>query len=335
MTRSSLYVLNRARQLAQVVPLPGISPGQGRLPKHEKPDIEAAFAYSSAGETHVIAFGSGSSGTVRDGGLHVRIDARRTIRIDELALGALYNNLRQAPEIGSRRVLNIEGAALTDDHAIFAQRAAGSSGNYLIRFERAAFINWLGNNTPPPAAEFFPVRLVSVSGVEAGFTGLAFSPVHRRLFFTAAVEDRNDPVQDGVVLGSFVGSFSWPAQQQPILENCEAPENLPASRKLESLCLLQESPAGCKLLPLPTMIWALHIWLILASRSRRSERPTTAALRGLRLISSAGSPVLSCGRTGRFHLNFSEFECQLTNCLSSGRIPVWSRYPCSSVSGRS
>ena len=244
----SLYVLNRARQLAQVVPLPGISPGQGRLPKHEKPDIESAFAYSSAGETHVIAFGSGSSGTARDGGLHVRIDALRTIRIDELALGALYNNLRQAPEIGPRGVLNIEGAAITDDHAILAHAQAGSSGNYLIRFERAAFINWLGNNTPPPAAEFFPVNLVSVSGVEAGLTGLAFSPVHRRLFFTAAVEDRNDPVQDGAVLGSFVGSFSWPAQQQPALENCEAPENLPATRKLESICLLHENPGGVQAL---------------------------------------------------------------------------------------
>ena len=71
-------------------------------------------------------------------------------------------------------------------------------------------------------AEFIPVSLVSVSGVEAGLTGLAFSPVHRRLFFTAAVEDRKDPVQDGAVLGSFVGSFFWPAQLEPVLENCES-----------------------------------------------------------------------------------------------------------------
>ena len=240
----SLYVLNRARQLAQVVPLPGISPGQGRLPKHEKPDFESAFAYSSAGETHVIAFGSGSSGTARDGGLHVRIDALSTIRIDELALGALYNNLRQTSEIGSSGVLNIEGAAITDDHVILAQCAAGNSRNYLIRFERDAFINWLENNTPPPAAEFFPVSLVSVSGIEAGLTGLAYSPVHHRLFFTAAVEDRDDPVQDGAVLGSFVGIFSSPDQQQLALENCEAPENLSPTRKLESICLLHENPDG-------------------------------------------------------------------------------------------
>jgi hypothetical protein len=244
----SLYVLNQARQLSQVVPLPGISPGLSRLPKHQKRDIESVFAYSSAGETHVIAFGSGSSGTTRDGGLDVRIDAVRTIHINELALGALYNNLRQAREIGRPGMLNIEGAAITDDHAILAQRAAGSSGNYLIRFERAAFINWLEHNTSPPAAEFFPVSLVSVNGVEAGITGLAFSPMHRRLFFTAAVEDRNDPVQDGAVLGSFVGSFSWPAQEQPTLENCEAPENLPATRKLESICLLHEDSGGVQAL---------------------------------------------------------------------------------------
>ena len=109
----SLYVLNRARQLVQVVPLPGVSPGQGRLPKHEKPDIESALAYSAVGETHVIAFGSGSHGTVRDGGFQVHIDAQRTIRIDELALGTLYNNLRQAPAIDLVGVLNIEGAVLT------------------------------------------------------------------------------------------------------------------------------------------------------------------------------------------------------------------------------
>jgi hypothetical protein len=244
----SLYVLDRAGELAQVVPLPGISPSQSRLPKHEKPDIESALVYSSAGETHVIAFGSGSSGTARDGGFHVHIDALRTISIDELALGDLYHNLRQAPEMERLGVLNIEGATIMDDHVILAQRAAGSSGNCLIRFECAAFIDWLENRKPPPAAEFFPVNLVRVSGVEAGLTGLAFSPVHRRLFFTAAVEDRNDPVQDGPVLGSFVGSFAWPARQQPALECCEAPENLPARRKLESICLLQENSGGVQAL---------------------------------------------------------------------------------------
>ncbi len=244
----SLFVVNRARELVQVVPLPGILPGQGRLPKHTKPDIESAFAYSSAGETHVIAIGSGSSGSARDGGLHVRIDALRTIRINELALGALFNNLRQAPEIVLRGVLNIEGAAITDDHAFLAQRAAGSLGNYLIRFKRDAFINWLESNAPPPAAEFFPVNLVSIKGIEAGLTGLAFSRVHRRLFFTAAVEVRNDPVQDGAVLGSFVGSFYFSAQQQPDLENCEVPENLPATRKLESICLLHENSGGVQAL---------------------------------------------------------------------------------------
>jgi hypothetical protein len=244
----SLYVLDRARQLAQIVPLPGISPGQSRLPKHQKPDIESALVYSSDSETHVIAFGSGSSGTARDGGFHVRIDAMRNIRIEELALGALYNNLRQAPEIGRLGVLNIEGATMTDDHVILAQRAAGNSGNYLMRFECDGFINWLEHNSPPPVAEFIPVNLDSVSGVEAGLTGLAFSPVHRRLFFTAAVEDRNDPVQDGPVLGSFIGSFSWPAHQQPALQCCEAPENLPARRKLESICLLQENPDGVQAL---------------------------------------------------------------------------------------
>ena len=56
------------------------------------------------------------------------------------------------------------------------------------------------------------------------------------------------------MLGSFVGSFSWPAQQQPTaqqqpaLENCEAPENLPATRKLESICLLHENPDGVQAL---------------------------------------------------------------------------------------
>ena len=238
----SLYVLNRARVLAQVVPLPGISPGQSRrIPKHEKPDIESAFSYVSAGETHVLALGSGSSGTMRDSGLHVHIDPLGAICIEELALGDLYNYLRQAPEIGPPAVLNIEGAAMTDEHVILAQRAAGCSGNYLMRFELAAFISWLENNTLLPAAEFIPVHLGSVSGVEAGLTGLAFSPVHRRLFFTAAVEDRNDPVQDGAVLGSFIGSFSWHAQQQLALDSCEVPENLPATRKLESICLLHEN----------------------------------------------------------------------------------------------
>jgi hypothetical protein len=244
----SLFVLDRDRQLDQALPLPGIPPGHIRLPKHDKPDIEAAFSYADAGEIRVIALGSGSRGTARDGGFRVRIDAQHRIRIDELALGDLYDNLRQAPEIGPRGVLNIEGAALTDDHAFLAQRAAGSSGNYLLRLERAAFLDWLEHDAPPPAAEFLHVQLPTVDGVEAGLTGLAFSPVHRRLFFTAAVEDRNDPIQDGAVLGCFVGSFAWSAQQPPVLEHSVAPENLPATRKLESLCRLEERPGGVQVL---------------------------------------------------------------------------------------
>ena len=119
-------MLNRARQLTHLVPLPGVSPGQGRLPKHEKPDIESAITYSSAGETHVIAIGSGSSGTTRDGGLHVRIDAEGAIRIDVLALGTLITSCGKR-EIGPSAVLNIEsGGSLRT----ITQSLPASSGKF-------------------------------------------------------------------------------------------------------------------------------------------------------------------------------------------------------------
>jgi hypothetical protein len=58
-----------------------------------------------------------------------------------------------------------------------------------------------------PFPSIYPYSLPSIKYVPAGFSGA--SVIENKLFFTAAVEDTDDPVADGEVLGSMIGYIEF------------------------------------------------------------------------------------------------------------------------------
>jgi len=197
-----VYLLDAATlaMVAQVRLFESAEFGSGRLPKSTKADLEALTALTwPDGQVGVLALGSGST-AARENGWFVPVSGGVPRQV---ALAPLYALLLAHLPAGIP--LNLEAAAANDAELLLFQRTVGlADGALLFRVPLAATLRFLaGSGAAPavPAPERFP--LPRLDGRPAGFSGATFAGGH--LFVTASVEDTDDPVLDGVVLGSFVG----------------------------------------------------------------------------------------------------------------------------------
>lgn len=190
----------------------------GRIPKDVKLDLECLTALTTpTGERGLLVLGSGAT-TLREQGFWVPLPVAGAgvSTVYPISLGGLYGALRTLLPDGV--VLNLEAAAATETELLLFQRTVGmASGNLLFRLPLGATWAYLQHQTtqvPAIHRQFF--ELPVINGKPAGFSGAAWFA--GRLFVTASVEDTQDAVLDGVVLGSFVGVLAIAeATQQQVL----------------------------------------------------------------------------------------------------------------------
>lgn len=190
----------------------------GRIPKNAKPDLESLTALTSpAGTAGLLLLGSGSRPN-REVGYFVALPApageggapgetnqtaapAAGLRLD---LGPLFARLR--PLLPAGATLNIEALATTNTELLLLQRAVGSGAAQLFALPLPATLAhlWVPASHPAPApTRVLSLELPALEGRPAGFSGATFA--EGRLLVTASVEDTDDAVLDGAVLGSFVG----------------------------------------------------------------------------------------------------------------------------------
>ncbi|GAA4004500.1 hypothetical protein GCM10022408_15380 [Hymenobacter fastidiosus] len=212
----------------------------GRIPKLRKPDLECLTALTApTGETGLLLCGSGAT-PAREVGYWVELAAgSRAATVRPLALGSLYAALRQALPAGV--TLNLEAAAASAEELLLFQRTVGSiEGNLVFRLPLAAAWDFLmGTTTQLPAIRPQHFPLPTIDGRPAGFSGATI--FQNQLFITASVEDTQDAVADGAVLGSFVGVLTLTAPNQPAesvsLTRLELPDGQPYRGKVESIAV--------------------------------------------------------------------------------------------------
>ena len=197
-----VYLLDAATLalLARVKLFESAEFGTGRIPKSTKPDLEALTALTwPDGRAGVLALGSGST-LAREVGWFVPVSGGAALRVP---LAALYAQLRA--RLPADAVLNLEAAATTATELLLFQRTVGLvAGALLFRLPLAATLQFVaGGPVPPvvPVPQPFPVP--RIGNRPAGFSGASYA--EGRLFITASVEETDDAVLDGAVLGSFVG----------------------------------------------------------------------------------------------------------------------------------
>jgi hypothetical protein len=182
------------RLLGRVALFDGVLPDDLGARKRAKPDLEVLV---DLGDGQLLALGSGSKAKRMRGAL---VTGNAVVEVD---LEPLYDEL--AREIDR---LNVEGASVLGDHLVLLTRRTGSRGrNTIVQLDLAATRRALAKRTPKLTSKLLvgilEVELGEVDGVPYGFTDA--TPDGARLLFTAAAEQTDDPVDDGVCVGCMIG----------------------------------------------------------------------------------------------------------------------------------
>lgn len=181
------------------------------IPKKEKPDFEALALLEIQSRKHLLILGSGS------------LPARETAVLFDLhtftktthSLHPLYAALRKPAWIGDAE-LNIEAAVATDEKLFLFQRGNITGRNVMFEWALTDFTESLLQHKPLPVVPYF-LTLPNLNGCGAGFSAACWKPYHRQVLFAASVENTPNAIDDGEVLGSFIGilkpdDFNTPPQ---------------------------------------------------------------------------------------------------------------------------
>jgi len=235
-----LYKLNREYSITDKIRLnPGIDLPDGIYAKKDKPDFEALATVKTDGAWKLLVFGSGSKSPQRD--VLVMVDPEDLPTLKSYSLTGFYNQLKASAKITDAE-LNIEAAEVMGGRLFLFNRRK----NLLFEYKLGEFFSYLNKKGENPFPKIYKFNLPAIKGIEAGFTGTGQLPGNQKIIFTATVEDTPNNIDDGEVLGSFIGVIDLADLQDQNRPECIpiAVDNEVIKIKVESVTLLDQTKSG-------------------------------------------------------------------------------------------
>ena len=231
-----LFKLNKKLEIIEKLQVADIlSAVGGKIPKGQKQDLEAMASF----EGDLLLFGSGSKSPQRDVLIMIKTETHET---KKHSLTQFYDSLCQSADF-KRDDLNIEAAAIVEHTLYLFNRGK----NRIFRFNVQQFFAHVENDAPLPLAEICRVTLPALNGLEAGFSGATTAPNSKYIVFTASVENTPNWIDDGEILGSFVGLFPLGEFKESFVPDCIAvtdSERHVLKIKVESVAVQEISSPG-------------------------------------------------------------------------------------------
>lgn len=170
----------------------------GVIPKLKKVDLEAMLSMKWKEDSVLFLFGSGSKLPERAAGW--KINMHNPAIQERIDLLSFYELLMEETKL-KENDFNIEAAVELDGKIYLLNRGK----NKLISLRSDHFIEFIEGQRDDLKIKNHNIDLPKVDDIEAGFSGAAADIVNNRIVFTASVENTSDWINDGEVLGSFIG----------------------------------------------------------------------------------------------------------------------------------
>jgi hypothetical protein len=170
----------------------------GLIAKAVKHDFEAMTEISWRGKSYVLILGSGSKQPHRFEGKLVdteHIDSIRTFSLEKF-----YSKVRHKVKL-QHYELNIEAAATVNGKLYIFNRGKNS----LVVMHVDDFMEFILEEKEHLKMKAYTIQLPKLNQIQSGFSGAVGDHAHKRIIFTASVENTADWVLDGDILGSFIG----------------------------------------------------------------------------------------------------------------------------------
>ena len=184
------------------------------IPKKEKPDFEASCVLNINEKNYLFVVGSGSS---EKRNLAVLIDLK-TFEVKKISLKKLYECFIKLASLNldpQNCELNIEGLCANDTNIYFFQRGNINGNNFIFSLFLYDMIEYLSSEEQTINISKInkqKVDLPSIEGIFSGFSGASFTD-NEQILWTSSVENTKNAIDDGNVLGSFLGTYNIHNQQ--------------------------------------------------------------------------------------------------------------------------
>ena len=116
----------------------------------------------------------------------------------------LFEKIIKEARLSSENEINIEGITISKNHAYLLHRG-NVSENIIIKMDRLKFIDYIKTSNTIPDIDIFNFDLPNLDEVSSGFSGACITPDSTGIIFTASMEKTNDEINDGEILGSYIG----------------------------------------------------------------------------------------------------------------------------------
>lgn len=212
----------------------------GLMPKHLKPDFEGMCKIKFQSGYFLLLFGSGSKSPQRD--ILFMVNPEDKTDVKKHSLFDFYSHLRIQGNISSSD-LNVEAALYHEGKILLFNRG----NNFIIEFSLEDLFQHLENKKYIPEFKFYQIFLPVLKNISAGFSGADI--FEDRIIFTASVENTFNWVDDGEVLGSYLGFISLKNLRDKYTPPCKLIEenNEILKLKIESVAIKKVSPSGTEL----------------------------------------------------------------------------------------
>ncbi|MBI1268506.1 MAG: hypothetical protein GC193_13860 [Cryomorphaceae bacterium] len=223
-----LFALTADYQIQERIRLP-LDVYDITIPKKRKPDFEAMTVVERNGKKQLLIFGSGSKSPERDLLMMVEVESRD---IQKFSLTDFYAEIIASTAL-TPDTLNIEAAAAIENRLFLFNREENRVFELLI----SQFLEYIENAGPIPSFHHCRLSLPTMNGVQAKISGASAVPNESTIVFTASVEDNPNPIDDGAILGSFVGLLNVSDIREHYAPDCRIlkDNNQPLTVKVESV----------------------------------------------------------------------------------------------------
>lgn len=228
---TAVYRCDTSFRRFERIPLEGFGDYENIVPKPQKHDLEAAVIADKDGSPCLLAFGSGSLSPQRDRLLVLPLATPGQQAF--IPLGDFYAQLRAQAGIAAE-AFNIEAAMIANGQLYLMDRGT----NTVFRMKADDFLRWTDGAAALPAVLHSRLVLPGIGKRSAGFSG-ACRLDETHVLFCASVEDTDDWIADGEVLGSFIGILDTGREGMPVLQQVmPVPAFEGCTDKLEGLLVL-------------------------------------------------------------------------------------------------
>jgi len=220
------FILDKEGEILQKIQL-FESPYTGRIPKKEKPDLEAMCVVERKGEKYFLLLGSGSKKKHRDDCFLIKATDYQHIK--RKSISNFYDLLRE-----DKRLLevNIEAAETIEEEMFLFNRGGMAQPNFLILTEKIF--------SEKPDYELFEIEVPKIQEIPAGISGAAYIAEWDILLISASGEITSNAIDDGTIVGSLIGimrNFSQKRQKKEFwIDEYAILAEIP-TQKIESLCV--------------------------------------------------------------------------------------------------